>query len=42
MAIGGNTNKKKKIVVRTKPDPYLRKEWYSVKAPSMFKHNDIG
>lgn len=42
MAIGNNSNKKKKIIVRTKPDPYLRKEWYNVKAPPMFKHNDIG
>ncbi|CAL5978198.1 Ribosomal_protein S3a [Hexamita inflata] len=41
MAIGNNSNKKKKIIVRTKPDPYLRKEWYNVRAPTMFKHNDI-
>lgn len=42
MVIGNNSNKKKKIIVRIKPDPYLRKEWYSVRAPSMFKHCDIG
>ena len=42
MAIGNNSNKKKKIVVRTKPDPYLRKEWYNVKVPTIFKNNEIG
>lgn len=42
MAIGNNSSKKKKIIQRTKPDPYLRKEWFNVKAPVMFKHNEIG
>ena len=42
MAIDNNSNKKKKIVIRAKPDPYLRKEWYAVRAPSMFKKSEIG
>ncbi|KAH0573590.1 Ribosomal protein S3a [Spironucleus salmonicida] len=42
MAIGNNSNKKKKIVQRAKPDPFLRKEWYDVQAPTLFKKSDMG
>lgn len=34
---GGKKGSKKKII-----DPFTRKEWYDVKAPSMFTHRQIG
>lgn len=43
MAIGGNTgNKKRKIVQRKNPDPFLKKEWYALRAPSHFKTTNFG
>ena len=37
MAKGGKKGAKKKVV-----DPFTRKDWYDIKAPSMFKVRDVG
>jgi len=37
LAKGGKKGAKKKII-----DPFTRKEWYDIKAPSMFKQRDVG
>jgi len=43
MAIGGNAgNKKHKIVQRKNPDPFLKKEWYTLVAPGHFKGAEFG
>ncbi len=44
MAVGKNKRltKGKKGTKRKIVDPFTRKEWYRVKAPSMFKTRDIG
>ncbi|TNJ29497.1 Ribosomal protein S3a [Giardia muris] len=42
MAIGNKAGRKKKIVQRKNPDPYIKKEWYPVYAPAQFKHRYIG
>ncbi len=34
---GGKKGAKKKVI-----DPFTRKDWYDVKAPSIFKVRDIG
>jgi small subunit ribosomal protein S3Ae len=42
MAIGKNKKLGKKKKVGKKTDPFARKEWYDVKAPSVFTKRDVG
>jgi len=42
MAIGKNKRKPKRGAKKKIADPFTRKEWYDVRAPSMFKNTDIG
>ena len=37
LAKGGKKGAKKKVI-----DPFTRKDWYDIKAPSMFKVRDVG
>jgi len=42
MAVGKNKKKPKKGNKKKIVDPFTRKEWYDIKAPSMFKNQDVG
>jgi len=42
MAVGKNKRKPKKGAKKKVADPFTRKEWYDVKAPSLFKNSYIG
>ncbi|ODV92539.1 hypothetical protein CANCADRAFT_87917 [Tortispora caseinolytica NRRL Y-17796] len=44
MAVGKNKrlSKNKKSIKRKAVDPFARKEWFNVKAPSMFETRDVG
>eukprot|EP01125_Pyxidicula_operculata_P001767 TRINITY_DN115_c0_g2_i1.p1 TRINITY_DN115_c0_g2~~TRINITY_DN115_c0_g2_i1.p1 ORF type:complete len:254 (-),score=60.67 TRINITY_DN115_c0_g2_i1:39-800(-) len=42
MAIGKNKRKPKKGAKKKIVDPFLRKEWYDIRAPSIFKQNYVG
>jgi len=42
MAVGKNKRKPKKGKKKKIVDPFSRKEWYDIQAPSMFSHRSIG
>eukprot|EP01125_Pyxidicula_operculata_P001766 TRINITY_DN115_c0_g1_i1.p1 TRINITY_DN115_c0_g1~~TRINITY_DN115_c0_g1_i1.p1 ORF type:complete len:265 (-),score=61.08 TRINITY_DN115_c0_g1_i1:36-791(-) len=42
MAIGKNKRKPKKGAKKKIVDPFLRKEWYDIRAPSIFKNTYVG
>lgn len=42
MAVGKNSKVSKKGGKKKTVDPFSRKEWYEVKAPSMFTNRDVG
>jgi len=42
MAVGKNKRKPKKGAKRKIVDPFLRKDWYDVRAPSIFKNQYVG
>jgi len=44
MAVGKNKrlSKGKKGLKKKVQDPFTRKDWYGIKAPSMFAHRDVG
>jgi len=42
MAVGKNKRKPKKGAKKKIADPFLRKEWYDVRAPSIFKNQYVG
>jgi len=42
VTIGKNKRKPKKGAKKKIVDPFSRKDWYDIKAPSIFKHTDIG
>lgn len=42
MAIGKNKNLKKGKNKKKKVDPFLKKDWYTVRAPSMFTNRNVG
>lgn len=42
MAVGKNKRMGKKGAKKKAVDPFTRKEWYDIKAPSMFTHRQVG
>lgn len=42
MAVGKNKRKPKKNQKKKIVDPFTRKEWYDIRAPSMFKNTEVG
>ena len=42
MAVGKNKKMGKKGAKKKAVDPFTRKEWYDIKAPSMFTHRQVG
>jgi len=42
MAVGKNKKMGKKGAKKKAVDPFTRKEWYDIKAPSMFVHRQVG
>jgi len=42
MAIGKNKRRPKKGAKKKIADPFLKKDWYDVKAPGLFKNPNVG
>jgi len=42
MAVGKNKRKPRKTAKKKIVDPFAKKDWYDVKAPTLFKNNKIG